>query len=136
MAYISATDLQAYISATQMVQFLDDDGDGVADGGLLDNIIATCSSVADAALAPIYTVPFVVVPAAVKSATVFYVCEALYDRRLTPTEINPFRSRAEEWRNVLKLIGSGKLDLDAAASRSISPVFLEAMCMKVNMTLT
>ena len=136
MADISQTDLQAFISATQMVQFLDDDGDGAPDGGLINTIIANCSAVADGALAPIYNVPFPVVPPPVKAAVIMYVCEALYDRRLTPTEINPFRERATYWRDTLRKIGHGELDLDANSSRAFSPVFLQSLCMKVNSTLT
>ena len=112
MAYCTQADVITEINGSELIAFLDDDGDGQADPGLLDSIIDRESSKIDGRLSSIYQVPFSPVPPAVRDACTIFVAEALYRRRLTPDEKNPFKMEADEMRERLKLIGNGKLELD------------------------
>lgn len=121
MAYIVSTDLDAYISENDLIPFADDDGSGDADTAKLASIIATAQLQVDARLAPIYTVPISPTPTLCKIATVIFTCEALYARRLTPDQVNPFKSQADAMRKQLDKIGAGEAPLDATITRSFTP---------------
>ena len=86
---------------------LDDDGDGQADEGLLDAIIASVDGAVDAYLAGLYDVPFATPPAPVIEASLVFACERIYDRRPGAEDRNPWRSRADWWRERLERIGKG-----------------------------
>jgi hypothetical protein len=120
MAYCSRQDIIAEINAADMIPFLDDDNDGFEDPGLLDSIIDRESAKVDGRIASIYLVPVVPTPPMLRDFTTIFVCEALYRRRLTPDEQNPFHIEAEEDRKQLTLVGNGKLELDATVSRAFS----------------
>lgn len=121
MPYIVQNDVKAYVANNDLIPFLDDDSDGAEDTSLWANIVATCSADVDGRLASIYSVPFTVVPAKVKAATIIFVCEALYARRITPTEVNPFTKRADEMRKELSKVGAGDMPLDASLVRAFEP---------------
>lgn len=120
--YCTAQDIQAYISNSEIVGFTDDDRDHVADGGLLDSIIATASNKVDALLSSVYQTPLNPIPAKAKDAAIVFSCFALYARRLTPDEKNPFKSQQDYWLNILNQIGSGQLPLDANIPKLVPPV--------------
>lgn len=112
------------ISNTQLDAFTDDDGDGVADPGVLDLVIGIASNAADAYVASIYQTPFVgYIPSKIKDSTLIFACEMLYQRRLAPEEKNIFKPQADLWRQVLQTIGAGQQPLDANVSRKITPGF-------------
>jgi hypothetical protein len=121
-AYCTREQALAYISAGDLRSFLDDDGDGVEDPGLLDSIISTVSGLVDGALAAIYAVPFSPpYPPKAQEVTLIFLCEALYKRRLTPDEKNPFKAAADEYRKQLDSIRRSGTGFDATVSRAISP---------------
>lgn len=111
-AYCTADDVTAEINSQDLIPFLDDENTGNLNTARLELIINRESAKIDGRLANIYNVPFNPVPPTVRDACTVFVCEALYRRRLTPDEKNPFHMEAEEMRERLKLIGNGKLELD------------------------
>lgn len=122
--YITQADLQTLISNTELIGFLDDRRTGLLDMTLLNSIISTCSTMVDGYLASIYTTPFPApYPAKVRTATLYFTSEALYARRLTPEEKNPFKQVADMWRTILTEIGSGQVPLDANFPRAVTPGF-------------
>ncbi len=121
MAYTDQTAITTYLNGKDITPFLDDDLDGTSDAGLLDSIIATCSMECNGYLAGIYPTPFNPVPATVASACTIFVCEALYARRLTPDEKNPFKDRADNWRKVLNDIRINGTGLDYTIDRAFEP---------------
>jgi len=112
MAYCNQDDILAEISMQDLIPFLDDDDSGVLNTQLLNKIIDRESAKIDGRISNIYTVPLVPTPPACRDACTIFTCEALYRRRLTPDEKNPFHMEAEELRERFKLIGNGKLELD------------------------
>ena len=121
MAYLTLNDLAAAIPAPLLNDACDDDRDGVADSGLLDQIIQRAGDAVDSYLASLYSTPFNPVPPVVKEAALVFACEQIYDRRLQPEETNPMRERAKTWRARLADIGADKLPLDASFNRSFTP---------------
>lgn len=121
MAYITSTDLAAYIADNDLIPASDDTGAGSQNNPKLTSIIATAQMQVDGRLASIYTVPISPVPTLCKIATVIFTCEALYARRLTPDQVNPFKSQADQMRKRLDLIGMGEVPLDATVTRSFTP---------------
>ena len=118
MTYLVQRDLEAAIPAQQLVDALDDDGDGAADANKLADVIAGASRQVDGFLAGRYTVPFSdPAPAAVREAAFVFACELIYARRPSAGE-NPFKKRADDWRKQLELIASGKQALDAVTPSS------------------
>jgi phage gp36-like protein len=120
MAYCSRQDIIAEINAADIIPFLDDDNDGFEDPGLLDSIINRESAKVDGRIASIYQVPISPTPPLLRDFCTIFVCEALYRRRLTPDEKNPFHIEAEEDREILTQIGNGKLELDVNVSRAFT----------------
>ncbi len=120
--YIARNDLLSQISDSQLNNFTDDLGDGSETTSNLNTVMTVASNEVDSYLASIYTTPFSPVPAKVKMASIIFACEALYARRLTPDEKNPFKERATMWRKLLIDIGSGKQPLDESFSRGFPPV--------------
>jgi phage gp36-like protein len=113
MAYTTQSQIESAIPAQHLNDALDDDRDGAADAGVLDQVIASADQAVDAYLGGLYTTPFASPPAAVQEASFIFACERIYDRRQI-LEKNPFRDRADAWRSRLEKIGAGKLPLDAA----------------------
>jgi phage gp36-like protein len=124
MPYITRDDILTKISNSELDQFTDDDGDGVADPGVLDMVIGIASNAADAYVASIYATPFTTyVPSKIKDATLIFACEMLFQRRLAPKEQNTFKPQADLWREVLRTIGTGAVPLDANVQRLVTPGF-------------
>jgi phage gp36-like protein len=120
MGYCSKDDVLAELNGQDYVPFLDDVGTGqTADAdAMLNKVISRESSKIDGRISSIYQTPVVPTPPALRDACAVFVCEALYRRRLVPGEKNPFTDEADEMRERLKLIGNGKLELDANFPRS------------------
>lgn len=117
-AYIIMATLVAEVPPQFITQALDDDGDGVADAGLFDQIVANAQAEVDGILGQRYTVPFAnPIPAIVVDATTKLVAEKLYSRRGTEAEKNPWAKKASEVRALLKSIAKGEVPLTPAAAR-------------------
>lgn len=124
MGYITQQDILTLISGADITPYTDDSGTGEQTTGLLDSIITVCSRMADSYVSSVYTTPFSEpVPAAIKTATLYFVAESLQARRLTPEEKNMFTPVANVWRQLLKEVGAGKQPLDASVTRVVTPGF-------------
>jgi phage gp36-like protein len=108
--YVTQARIQSRIPGPLLNDALDDNRDGAADDGILDEIIQAASDAVDALVSPAYTVPFTSPPAPVKEAAFAFACEMIYDRRQV-SERNPYRAEADKWRGRLELVGAGKLAL-------------------------
>lgn len=120
--YITRDDVLTLISNSELDQFTNDSADGSDTTSNLDIVITDCSNQVDAYLAAIYVTPFnAPYPSKAKEACLVFTCEALYARRLTPDEKNPFKSRADMWRRLLESIGAGNQPLDVNIPRAFPP---------------
>lgn len=115
--------MQAEIPEPVLRDALDDDGDGQADAGLLDQIIVNASDEINGLIGGRYTTPLVTPPSVVKRAALVFSCEAVYRRRRNGDDQNPYRKTADALRQVLKDIGAGKLSLDAAIVSDVTAAF-------------
>lgn len=117
-AYIIMATLVAEVPPQFITQALDDNGDGTADAGLFDQIVANAQAEVDGILGQRYTVPFQnPVPAIVVDATTKLVAERLYSRRGLDGEKNPWSKKASDVRALLKTIAKGEVPLTPAAAR-------------------
>ncbi len=130
MPYTTRAQIETVIPASILVDALDDDRDGSEDSGVFTAIVEGASTDVDSYLAARYAVPFeadeeadppVVIPAAVQSAALAFICERIYDRRPGAADKNPWKERADAWRKRLGLIGENKLPLDAAKEAAFTP---------------
>jgi phage gp36-like protein len=136
MPYTSQEKIQAAIPASVLTDMLDDDRDGQPDPGLLDQIIATASAQVDGYLAAQYTVPLAdPAPALVQQAAYVFACETLYDRRGF-NENNPFRTRANAMRDVLREVAAGKIVLSADSNTRKSPGAVIAETLRIDGSTT
>lgn len=135
MAYIKRDQVLNVISKDDLNAFLDDDRDGTEDTGRFDSTVSMCSLAVDGQLAAIYTVPFSSpVPAMVQAATLAFFGEMVYQKRLTPTEKNPFKTQADMWRKSLNSIRENGTGLDQALDRAFTPGFVSTACLAFNRT--
>lgn len=116
-AYVELTDLKGEIPDEFLTQALDDDGDGVADSGVWDQIAAQASTDVDAFIGGRYTVPLSApIPATVSRAARIFALEKLYLRR--GVQPNPWKAQADELRALLGKIGTGEVPLSVAVNRA------------------
>lgn len=128
MAYIVYAQIYAWIPQPKVNDALDDDGDGKADAGALDQIIANACQEVDGYLQGRYPVPFAgVVPSVVQAAAIAFACEAIAARREAIGEKNPFAQKALLYRGtaanpgLLTKIANRELPLDVSEAESITP---------------
>lgn len=121
MPYVTQEQIETSIPAQHLVDALDDDRDGSADSGKLDEVIAKASQAVDALLAPRYEVPFDPVPTQVAEAAFVFTCELLYKRRGLSGDDNPYTEDANEWRERLKDIAKGEGQLEAGEENGTTP---------------
>ena len=74
-AYITEQQVEDEFSEPRLRAALDDDGDGLADAGLLDRVIAAASLAVDGFLEGRYIVPLSPVPALAQEATDLHLRE-------------------------------------------------------------
>jgi phage gp36-like protein len=110
MSYTTIESIKSHIPVELLIQALDDDGDKVADAGLLEQIVADASTAVDALLGGSFETPFTDPPAAVRDAASIFACELIYERRPTGAK-NPFTARADQWRAGLRKIAAGETAL-------------------------
>jgi phage gp36-like protein len=121
MAYTTQAKIVAKLPAQHLNDACDDDGDGSADNGVLDAVIAGAATAVDAYLAGLYSVPFAdPAPAVCQEAALVFACETIYDRRQI-VEKNPYKERADFWRDRLEKIGKGEIPLDASQAKEYTP---------------
>jgi phage gp36-like protein len=113
MNYTTEASLRSVIPGPHLAAALDDDGDGQPDAGLLEQVLAEASRAVDAALGAAYAVPLNPTPAAAAAAALVFAAELIHDRHPSPNP-NPFRVRADQWREFLLGVAQGKHGLDAA----------------------
>ena len=112
MAYIVQTDLKGKVPAQLLLQALDDNGDGVADDGVWDEIIVDVESAINSRLEGNYAIPLAEpIPAIISEAAKILAAEAVYLRRSLTGDQNPWVKQADAMRKRLEDIGSGKLPL-------------------------
>ena len=112
--YVNSAQIQTAIPAPHLNDACDDDHDGAADSGVLDAIISQACQAVDAFLAPRYEVPFTdPAPPACREAAFVFAAELVYDRRQV-FDKNPFKDRADDWRERLEKIGAGQGTIDAS----------------------
>lgn len=122
MPYLTRQQLETEIPALHLKEALDDDSAGGEDQDLFDAVAQQASDAVDAFLSSLYPTPFAdPAPAAVKQAAFVFCGELVYARRGVKGDDNPFTARANEWRTTLKLMGSGKLPLDANITKAFNP---------------
>lgn len=122
MAYVTQSEIEAKIPATVLNDALDDDGDGAADAGVLDSVIALAAQEVDGFLAGVFDVPFAdPAPAKVRTAAFAITCEMIYQRRNVPEDKNPYAKVAAWWREHLQRVGNRELTLDAATDPANTP---------------
>lgn len=119
-AYITYPQIYAEIPQQKVNDALDDDGDGQADAGLLDAIIANACSAVDGKLGGRFATPFTApVPAIVVQAALIFACEKIYGRREMTGQKNPYTDQANKIRDMLDLINQRKMPLDATIEEDL-----------------
>ena len=132
MPYVDRALVEARIPAPVLTDALDDDGDGIEDTGVFDNIVAAASQEVDGYLAGLYNVPFTgVAPAKVRAAAFAFTCEAIFQRRNVP-----FPKWLEEQvlflRPHMAQVGNRKLPFDAGVPKAFAPGAADVDCNSVN----
>lgn len=117
MPYVVQSDLEGKIPAQLLLQALDDNGDGLADDGVWDQIATDVGNAINSRLEGNYAVPLTgTVPAIVTEAAKILAAEAVYLRRGMSGDQNPWVKQADVMRKRLEDIGSGKLPLTTDAA--------------------
>ena len=85
MAYITQAELSYALSATSYNAIFDQDNDGIADGPVVDAVIARASGTVDAWISAVYSGPYPItqspVPAMIRELTIAYALAIAYERR-------------------------------------------------------
>jgi phage gp36-like protein len=116
--YIIRNHVVAEIPPQYLLQALDDDGDGIEDAGLFDQLLLNVQNEIDGALGKRYDTPFQnPIPAFVADAATKLFCEKIYGRRATPDGKNPFTVKAKEVRDAMAAIASGSVPFTPGLDR-------------------
>lgn len=121
MAYTTQAKIEAKLPPQFLTQALDDDGDGSADSGLLDQIISVCSEEIDGILGQRFDVPFTTVPSIVASAALTLCLYTLYVRRGLSGDQNPFEKPWMAMEEKLQKIARGDLPLEYSTPEGTAP---------------
>lgn len=122
MSYVTRQQLEVEIPAPHLVDALDDDAAGGEDTDRFETLAQKASDAVDAFVSSLYPTPFAEpIPATIKEAAFVFAGELVYARRGVSSDLNPFTKRAEDWRATLKLIGAGKMPLDANIVKAFNP---------------
>ena len=121
-AYCTQTDITNIIDAVNLNSMLDDTASGTPNLTLLANILQLASDRADALVSSVYRVPFTgTIPVKIRTASIIFACEMLYQRRLVNDQENPMTTEANHWRKTLMDVNRGLLSLDASVTRIVPP---------------
>jgi phage gp36-like protein len=128
MPYITCQQIYGQIPQPKVNDALDDDSDGVADKGSLEQIISDAGAAVDGFLSGRYRTPFgAPYPAIVVQAALAFACEAIARRREATENQNPFTPRANIYRGtpsapgLLMKIANRELPLDVSEVEAITP---------------
>jgi phage gp36-like protein len=121
MAYSNQADISSQIGGDQnLIPFLDDTQTGAMNTSLLTTLIGIADAEINGYISSVYEVPVSPVPDKLKFCSIVFVCEMLYQRRLTPDEKNPWKRLADTLRDDLRKIGAGELNLDVNVARAFA----------------
>jgi phage gp36-like protein len=109
VAYSALADLQKELDATKLTQLADDNGDGVADAGVIDEAIAAADDEINGYLATRITVPVSPVPGIIKRLSARLAIYQLYKRRDVLPEV--WRDVRSEAIRFLRDFADGNVDL-------------------------
>lgn len=119
MSYCALADIQLLIPLAKIVELTDDDGNGIIDAGVVDQVIKDADSEIDVYCSAQYTTPFTApVPDLIKRYSIDISIYRLYSRRLTRGVPDAVRQRYEDAIALLKRIadGLGSLPVDESAA--------------------
>lgn len=119
MAYCALAEIQLLIPLTKIVDLTDDDGNGVIDAGVIDQVIKDADSEIDGYCSNHYIVPFTApVPDLIKRCSLDLSIYRLYSRRMTRGIPDAIRQGHDDAVTLLKRIADGlvKLPVDDPAS--------------------
>jgi phage gp36-like protein len=119
MPYLVRADIESKIPPAQILEALDDDGDGFEDDDLYDKLAAAVDSDIDGYLSQRYNLPLTSAPAFLRSGACALACETLFQRRGISAELNPFSKAADHFRKKLQAIATGddKLEISIPAAK-------------------
>ncbi|WAC06583.1 MAG: DUF1320 domain-containing protein [Thermodesulfobacteriota bacterium] len=109
MAYCIEDDIKKQLPENKLIELTDDNGDGVADTGVVDKAIADADAEIDTYLSGRYTVPLSPVPPIINKVSVDISIWNLFSRRQVADEVAKERYRAAV--DLLKLIAKGDVSL-------------------------
>jgi phage gp36-like protein len=125
MAYIVQGELEGKLPPAIIEQALDDDGDGAADPGAWDKLIADVTQEIDGILGQRFSVPFPApYPALVIAASKALAAEAMYLKRGVAPDANPWTKHAANMRAKLSAIGSGKESFEPTRNGANPPIVI------------
>lgn len=111
MAYCTESDITKQLPGDRLIELTDDNNDGDADTGIIDQAIADADAEIDSYLAGRYIVPVSPVPDVVKKLSVDISIWNLYSRRSVADETRKERYKAAI--EMLKLVAKGQVTLGA-----------------------
>lgn len=110
MGYCTQADIEKQLPPAQVIQLADDDGDGVADSGVVSDCITRADDEINAYAATRYTVPFTTVPALIRTISVDLAIWNLHKRRGL-TERDAIKQGYERAIQMLKDLAAGRLSI-------------------------
>jgi phage gp36-like protein len=96
-AYTTLASVQGKIPAADLLQALDDNGSGVLNLTVFNQIVSDVSAEIEGLLGGLYTVPFNPVPPIVATGCLMRVCYEIYRRALTPEEKNTYKAESDKY---------------------------------------
>ena len=109
MAYCTESDIEKQLPPANLIELSDDDGNGVADIGVVSQAIADADAEIDSYLSGRYTMPFSPVPDRIRQISVDIAIWNLYSRRTVLDEIREKRYNAAI--SFLKMAARGEVTL-------------------------
>lgn len=108
MTYASQQDLSDTIGAKKLIELADRDLDGVADTGVVEQILTDVGAIIDGYLAQRFDLPLAEVPPLVRVIAIDLAAERLFSTRA----LDEIASRAAVARDLLREIAAGTVALD------------------------
>ncbi len=118
MGYCELADLQKYMDQQSVVDLADDDGDGVSDDGVIDEVIAAASAEIDGYISSQYSTPLTTVPAIVRRIAAKLSINELYLRRTEVRIPDKWDKEIDDVRKMLGKISTGTLQLGTSAPQA------------------
>lgn len=116
--YCQESDFAGLIPPDFFLQALDDNGDGIEDAGLFNQIEQLAEDAIDAYIGLRYALPLVApYPVVVVNAARVFTAELLYKRRGVTDDKNPWSMQAGQTRTLLKSISLGQTPLSPELNR-------------------